>query len=261
MRDNAWVERKIEAVLERFENGPNLLKPLYGQLHQQEVLWHRKQLLEVVGGLEHVVQNAKTFGLAALGLIVMLAALLFHQDSPWYADVSVTFTLGIAAYLAIATDRGYRLAFIQVHILEFRNFTNPTRPTAHLTTWLPRLMFYDRPEVWAGTDGHSGLLDSDAFILLCLPNRQPWQSLLNPRDFRYLPAFRPTFEGINPRLRRTRLRSLASNGSLVWLIKQLHKQRDEVKMWVWAAAGGGLVVVGLLLLIFAPTGTAGGPQG
>ena len=108
--------------------------------------------------------------------------------------------------------------------------------------------------MWAGSDGESGLLDSDAFILLYLPNRQRWQTLLHPRDFLDLPAFFPTLEGTNPRLRRTRLRSIVRNGSLDWYIKQLQKSQEQIKTWVWVLAGGGIILAGLLLLAFAPSG-------
>ena len=58
-------------------------------------------------------------------------------------------------------------------------------------------------------------------------------------------------------MRRTILRSLAANGSLTWLIKQLRKQ-NEIKLWVWALAGGGIILAGMLMVMFSGSGA---PQG
>lgn len=257
VKDEEWVQGRISEAVQRFVDGPNIIQPMMAHFHHGEVLWQRKTFLEVVGGLTGIVQNAKTFGLAALGVLVMLAALLAHDDSPWYADATFTFFLSIAAYMAIATDRGYRLAFAEVNVFERRDYTDPAQVTGHVTVWLPRLFYYDRNDVWAGSDGESGLLDHDAYIMLTLPERQRLSALRHPDDYRSLPADKPTLEGTNPRMRRTILRSLAANGSLTWLIKQLRKQ-NEIKLWVWALAGGGIILAGMLMVMFSGSGA---PQG
>ena len=254
--DDAWVQAKIDGALERFDAGPNLVKPLYGQLHHTEIFWHRKQVLEIMGGLAAVIQNGKSFGLAVLGVLVILAALLVHQDSPIYADLIFPATLGLAMYLAIGSELGYKIAFMPVHVLEFLDYTDPWRPTAHIKVWLLRLGFFHRSEDWAGTDGRSGLLDSDAYMLLALPVGVSWRTLQTGRDFYDLRAVNPTLEGTHPRMRRNKLREIAANGSLVWLIKQLHRNQDQLKVWIWALAGGGIILAGVLLLMLAPAPAA-----
>ena len=169
-RDNHWLKEQVAEA--KADHDVNLLQPRRAYFHMREVLRHRNRFVDAVGGLSGAALQGKTILWMLLLAGGVTTAMVVNPWTPYWVDALVAVMMAMAIWTERMIAGAYREAFFKVYVVERLDFTDASQATAIQTVWLPRLGFYFRPEVWHGSDGHSGYLDAQAVVILQVPEDQ-----------------------------------------------------------------------------------------
>lgn len=219
--------------------------------------------------------GAKSSGVAFAILVyssVVVGGLLFMgllylspvPFAPWIPPI-LSFLLVGATYVLYWAGRKARQIMVRGITLERADPTDLTQVTGRCQTWLPRLGFLGRWEVWRGNGGNTGQDDQGAFVVLqCgrwytdepvtswaharldrpnVPVKQHMKisELRTPLDYYGLPADNFTVRGESMVRRRLVCKLLDATGIAIATYDQNPVEAFIAKNWEW------LVAVGLII--------------
>ena len=249
-QDIYWLKEQVaDAKAEIADPSINLMQPRRALFHHREVMAHRNRFVGAVGGLSGASLWGKTFLWVAFGAGCIAVAMLVNPWTPIWADIGVILVMVASIMTERMVAGAYREGFVKVYLVERRDFTDPSQTTAIQTVWLPRLGFYFRPEVWHGSDGHSGYLDAQAVVILQVPEDQSIDDILYEADYWDLPADEYGLDDTGGRALVAWARDLLKNGAAFTALGLPEKQSMS-DIWPWVA-GGVELLVGLGIIIFA----------
>ena len=144
----------------------NLLEPLQAFVNVRACARQHKRFMRVMGLVARGKSLLQSLILILGGWGTVLAILVANEEMPLGFDLFFATAFGGLIAVIIRISKSYGDAFVKTYVVERADFTDPGQATAVCTVHLPRLGFYYRPEVWRGNDGHNGIADKDAFIVL-----------------------------------------------------------------------------------------------
>ena len=246
-RDNHWLKEQVAEA--KADHDVNLLQPRRAYFHMREVLRHRNRFVDAVGGLSGAALHGKTILWMLLLAGGVTTAMVVNPWTPYWVDALVAVMMAMAIWTERMIAGAYREAFFKVYVVERLDFTDASQATAIQTVWLPRLGFYFRPEVWHGSDGHSGYLDAQAVVILQVPEDQSIDDILYEAYYWDLPADEYGLDDTGGRALVAWARDLQQNGAKFDALG-LPEKRNLDEIWAWLA-GGVEYVIGLAIIIFA----------
>ena len=269
--DEAMVQRLIAEA--KADYAHNLLEPLHAYQNPSDVIRHKRRLIKVLGSTAKLKSNGKAFLVTLLSTGFVFAALAYNQEMPLPADFVFALLFGGLIAVGVYVYGAFQEAFARVYGVERRDFTDPGYVTGLVATFLPRLGFYDRPEVWRGNDGRNGIRNQKSFVVLaCGVDTVAWNydeaapdwdaevwcavapgaritDLRVPTDYYDLPADTFTTDGIAMKHRRAWCRDLQRSGMAFGAWEKGVLSLLDGK-WGYLVAGA-IFTVALFLIILA----------
>ena len=97
---------------------------------------------------------------------VLAVGLWYDNQLPVYFDWGGILAYSGFIWIIVSVWSKYQAAFISTYCVERADFTDPSQVTGLSTIKLPRLVFYDRPDVWRGNNGQNGFQSSNAYCVV-----------------------------------------------------------------------------------------------
>ena len=276
-------EQRIEAIVQQARDDwhDNLLELYWAYKHAPALARHSARFKAVIG---EVASSASSWKMIAFFIVVGIAGgagLIIDKHWPWWADIFAAAGYAMVIFVGYGRYKAFYSAFVKVYCVERADFTDPSQVTGLVTIWLPRLVYYYRPDVWRGNNGQNGFQSSGAYCVVqtgvdnvmwdtqvskigmitkdaaiygnwdlsewCLvQDGRLISTLRNPSDYYYLPRDSFMANCVSMKLRRAWCRALQRNGALMGKI-----ERGKISIldgyWAWIYS---LVMAGLALLFF-----------
>ena len=276
-------EQRIQAIVQQAKDDwhSNMLEIYWAYKHAAALSRHAIRFKAVVGEVAGAASNLKMLAFFAVIGICGGVTLIVDDHWPWWADIFAAAAYAFVIYVGYGRYKAFYSAFVKVYCVERADFTDPSQVTGLVTIWLPRLVYYFRPDVWRGNNGQNGLQSGNAYCVVQTGkdtvywdthlNRAgymetgagiygDWElsewcmvkdgrlisTLRNPADYYALPGDPFMASCVSMKLRRAWCRALQRNGALMGKIER-GKMSILDGYWAWIYS---LAMAGMALLFF-----------
>ena len=164
-----WTQTEIDATIAACWNeidDVNLLTWWTAQRHPGEVNKYFQRHQRLIGELDRTKALYKILGWLAAVSITLIIGLYYDDTIPWWFKAPGALLIMVFGVIYAWELPKYGLAFVKAYINERADPTDKTYVTNHSTIMLPRPCFADRPDVWRGNAGRSGMSDKEAYVVL-----------------------------------------------------------------------------------------------
>ena len=282
----ALTEEQVNALVHEAKEDVEecLISPIWAYINYQP--WPLKpgalrrqhaRAMAVMGMATRGASFLKSTGLSVLVFGGLLAALLFNSQFGWLPDLVFAFLFAFLLSMLVRINNQYREAFARIVVHEHRDFTDPAQTTAKLSAWVPRLTYYDRPDVWKGQNDRNGVSNPASSIVVQTRDSVVWApdveekhedgnlvivrgetlverarkvtEIRETKDLLNLPAEKFAVTGAAARARRFLLRLVQRNGLSIESFEKGEKGAIERNLeWIYCA---GCLVLTFLLFLFS----------
>ena len=141
----------------------------------------------------------------------------------------------------------FRQTYIQAYAMERTTMGDSGAYTDVTIRWLPRLALYDHQHCFYGSDGHTGIMDPQAYVRFRVP---PAKSATKIRSFKDFYAYDSDNEGAG----ETNAKNRFNHIHLALRSGEENQAPDQDSdfagsIWPWVISGAMLAVVVLIIII------------
>lgn len=174
--DGELDEKRVAELIEESRNDwqDTMLSPFWGYIQghpargpNNPLQRHYKRHLAVAGTVSKVKNAGKrALTLLGTGIALCLGAAYLQQHTFWFVVWPVAGIFGALVWMFSAIPGKYHAAFFHIYVHERGDYTDLTQVTRCVELYLPRLGFYNKPDVWRGNDLQDSWTDKGAVGVL-----------------------------------------------------------------------------------------------
>ena len=244
--DQDWLDEQVKQA--RSDIKPTIVRYTQAFVNPYTLYRRWKLLGDVTNSrVDRAGVFFKTFGLYVAVSLLGSLALAIAVNAPWWAALALPMLLSPAAAVGAFVLIVFRQTYIQAYAMERTTMGDSGAYTDVTIGWLPRLALYDHQHCFYGSDGHTGIMDPQAYVRFRVP---PAKSATKIRSFKDFYAYDSDNEGAG----ETNAKNRFNHIHLALRSGEENQAPDQDSdfagsIWPWVISGAMLAVVVLIIII------------